>query len=151
MVLSTLGSLKLSGNIHILRETPAQRNEFGEVQGTDWEVIYYAECIDHYPKSRQGVTGDILATPTTEVALSYEIAWIEPECNRIDLCDTDIRDGQFALLNNKVWKVVGINFIDDGCDDCFDTIRLILERIEPRESHRKLKECASCFDLQPIK
>lgn len=147
MVLTTTGLLKLA-KIYIIDEVPAERNKFGEVQGSEWKVVYYADNVAHYPKSRQGVTGDILATPTTEVALSYEIAWIEPSCQRIDLCDTDIRDGQFVVLNKKVWKLVGINFIDDDCDDCFDTIRLILERIEPRESHRKLKECASCFDLQ---
>lgn len=146
MVLSTAGSHKLA-DIHIFKEMPAERNEFGEVQGTEWKVVYYADCVDHYPKSRQGVTGDILATPTTEVALSYEIVWIEPHCQVIDLCDTDFQDGDFALLNKKIWKVVGINNLDD-CDDCMDTLRLILERIEPRESHRKLKECASCFDLQ---
>lgn len=146
MELNTTGSQKLA-DLHIFREVPAERNQFGEVTGTKWEVCYYANYVEHYPKSRQGVTGDILATPTTEVALSYEIVWIEPHCERVDLCDSDFQDGQFALLNNKIWKVVGINNLDD-CDDCFDTLRLILERITPRESYRKLKECASCFDLQ---
>lgn len=148
MVQLTLGLLKLATKIYVIDEVAGERNKFGEVQSSKWEVVYYADGVEHYPKSRQGVTGDILATSTTEVALSYEIAWVEPHCQVIDLCDTDLHDGQYVILKNKAWKLVGINNIDDDCDDSMDTLRLILERIEPREAPRGLKECASCFDLQ---
>lgn len=149
MVKRTLGSVKLATRLYVIDEKPESRNKFGEVESSKWEVVYYADNVEHYPKSRQGVTGDILATSTTEVALSYEIAWIEPNnCQVIDLCNTDIQDGMYCVLKGKVWKLVGINNIDDDCDDDMDTLRLILERIEPREAPRGLKECASCFDLQ---
>lgn len=148
MVKRTQGLLKLATKIYVIDEKTETRDKFGEVTSSKWEVVYYADGVEHYPKSRQGVTGDILATSTTEVALSYEIAWVEPHCQVIDLCDTDLHDGQYVVLKNKVWKLVGINNIDDDCDDSMDTLRLILERIEPREAPRGLKECASCFDLQ---
>jgi hypothetical protein len=130
--------------IHIVKEKVA-RNQYGEKCGMDWEVIFYCGCVEHYPKSRQGVTGDIVTTPNGEVVENYEIVWIETcACKCIDLCETDIRVGQFAYLMKKPWKIVGITFYDDcGCN----TIKLILDRLDPREEHRKLKECVSCFDV----
>lgn len=130
-------------DIYVIAESP-KRNEYGERCGIEWKVQYVAKCVDHYPKSRQGVTGDINTTDVGEIVQNYEIVWINPcECDIIDLCDTDIRQGMFAYLLNKPWKIVGItNYDDCGCN----IIKLILERLEPREKHRHLKECVDKFE-----
>lgn len=136
-----------ANSLYVVSNDTVLRNSHGEVCGKEWRVVYWAKCVTHYSKSPQGVTGNILDNlPTNEATHDYQVAFIEPCANKcIDLCNTDIREGMYAWLANKPYKILAVQLFDD-CN-CV-TIKLILERLEPRESHKSMLKCISCFDCE---
>lgn len=132
----------MANEIQIVTSVPIT-NKYGETCSTEWKTVFYCPCAEHYPKSSQGVTGQIVETENGELVKTYEIVFIETcACKCYDICDTDIQVGMYAYLSNKFWKIISVQVYDD-CG-CF-TIKLILNRLEPRETHRKMVECVKCF------
>lgn len=125
-------------SIHIVKRRKAF-NQYGEQQGCDvFEVVFYCNCVDHYPSSSKD-TIEVIGN-SFEGTKQLETAWITSCCG-VD-CNTDFEEGDYAYLANKYWKIVGIRITDDcGCL----YIKLTLERLEPREPDKALIECISCY------
>lgn len=134
---------RTSQEIFIVRERKGRRNAYGELcEDNTWETIFYASCVTPIVKSTQGITDDIVTSlPTNEAIRQYFVVFIEM-CNTkcMDLCNSDLRVGMYAYLNCIPYKIVAVRPTNDcGCL----TIKLILERIEPREDTCKLITCAT--------
>ena len=117
-------------------------NKYGELESCGiYEVTFYKNCVEHYPNTdKVDIDAIGVAGAKFEGTREREIAWIEL-CGAC--CDADIQEGYFAYLNNKYWKIVGIRVYDDcGCK----IIKLTLERLEPRETHKELIECVDCYE-----
>lgn len=106
-----------------------------------WTVVFYCSCVEHYPNSSK-TTIEMINTQFEGIN-ELEIAWIDTcQCCGCP-CDIDIQVGYYAYLSNKFWKIVGTRTYEDcGCV----TIKLVLNRLTPRESNKSLIECVSCFD-----
>ena len=128
--------------MYIVKPT-VKHDKYGEkISGNVFEVVYYCDCINHYPSTNKDEI--VVVNGAFEATKEVEIAWLD-SCSCSVNCDTDIQIGYYVYLSNKYWKLVGQRTYDDcGCY----TVRLTLERLEPREASRKLIECISCFDVK---
>lgn len=130
----------MATSIHIVKSIPSY-NEFGESEACPmFQVVFNCDCVEHYPtSSKEDIT---LIAGGFEGIRHLETAWIETCRCGID-CNTDFSEGDYAYLMNRYWKIVGIRLYDDcGCI----TIKLVLERLEPRETSKALIECINCFE-----
>lgn len=129
-------------NIFVVKEE-VKRNEYGEIlpDCNPFEVVFYCDCVEGYPNSSKKTIEDIGGL---EGVHHLYIAWIELcRCKCVQNCNVDIKEGYFAYFRNKYWKIIGIRDYDDcGCV----TLKLVLDRLEPREMPRDVIECCNCFD-----
>lgn len=125
----------------------SKKDKFGTVQvdtASRWKVVFYCDCAKHYPTSSKETIE--LINNQFEGINEFETVWIE-QCKCTMDCTTDIEVGYFAYLLNKYWKIVGTKLYNDcNCP----TLKLTLNRLTPRESHRSMIECINCFDCKEV-
>lgn len=119
-----------------------QFNEFAEAstEGT-YQVLYHTNFVLHHPldskKTIEAIGRQIEGTRHVE-ALWFECV----------SCDFDATEGDYVYFLNKFWKIVGTKVIED-CGHLW--VKLVVERLEPRETHKALIECVSCFEGKLVK
>jgi len=123
-------------------------NRFGElVNPFEWKVIFQCKCAYVAPVVKSGGKSDIVTLfDAFEGTKQYIQVVVETcACKCYDICSTDIWAGDYLYTQNKYWKILGVTPVNDcGCW----YIRIYAERLEPRETHKKLIECVSCFDVE---
>lgn len=134
----------MANDIYIVK--PVQNyNQYGELTPDGlWQVTFWCCCVEHYPTSAKETITTVGGTTGVEGTKQLETAWIEMcKCPCGCSCDLDIQEGYFAYLSNKYWKIVGTKYYENcNCP----ILRLTLERLTPRESHKSMVECVNCFD-----
>lgn len=119
-----------------------QFNEFAEAN-TDgvYEVLYHTDFVLHHPLDAKKTLETI--GRQLEGSRHVEAVWFE--CLA---CDFDATEGDYAYFLNKFWKIVGTK-VTENCGNYW--VKLVLERLEPRETHKKLIECVECFQGKLVK
>lgn len=133
--------------IHIVKPIK-EYDKYGELRCANvYKITYYCHCVQHYPSDSKTTISEIgqKYSEHVEGTRHLEVAWVELCTCSCCPCDVDIHEGYYAYLSNKFWKIIGTKTYENcGCY----VIKLILERLEPRETHKSLIECVNCFDIE---
>lgn len=121
----------------VKHSTSVETDMFGYETGKEcgeYEVVYEVPCVKYYPSDGKHTIYNVGGIEGTR---HYFVVWLS-FCDNAEICDLDIMEGYYAFFDCKYWKIVGLTpYQLCGCYK----VKMVLERISPRDCPKPLKVC----------